>query len=78
MFHVKQITFKAIARGTDVHKVDIYSIKDIVKLALSVFINGGYRYCDTRRSSADCTALQAKKLAIKNQFNNFIALYLNF
>ena len=42
MFHVKQITFKAIVRGADVREVDIYSIKDIVKLTLSVFINGGY------------------------------------
>ena len=50
----------------------------MVKLALSVFINGGCRYGDTRQSSSDCTALQAKKLAIKNQLNNFIELYLNF
>lgn len=42
MFHVKQITFKAIARGADVREVDIYSIKDMVKLAFICFINGGY------------------------------------
>lgn len=42
MFHVKQIAFKAVVRGTDVHETEIYSIKDMVKLALSVFINGGY------------------------------------
>ena len=78
MFHVKQITFGVIVRGADVREVDIYSIKDIVKLTLFVFINGGCRYCDTRQSFADCAVLQAKKLAIKNQFNNFIELYLNF
>lgn len=42
MFHVKQIAFSVIIRGADMREVDIYSIKDMVKLALSVFINGGY------------------------------------
>ena len=36
------------------------------------------RYCYNRHSFADCTVLQAKKLAIKNQLNNFITLYLIF
>ena len=60
MFHVKQITFKAIVRGADVREVGIYSIKDIVKLTLSVFINGGCRYCDNRHSFADCDVLRAR------------------
>ena len=37
MFHVKQITFKAIVRVADVREVDIYSIKDMVKLAFICF-----------------------------------------
>lgn len=37
MFHVKQITFGVIVRGADVREVDIYSIKDMVKLAFIFF-----------------------------------------
>lgn len=36
------------------------------------------RYCYNRHLFADCTVLQAKNIAIKNQFNYFIALYLIF
>lgn len=36
------------------------------------------RYCYNRQSFADCIFLQAKNLAIKNQLNNFIELYLDF
>lgn len=74
MFHVKQITFGVIVRYAYTRYADIYSIKDMVKLTLSVFINGGCRYCDNRQSFADCAVLQAKNIAIKNQLNNFIEL----
>lgn len=37
MFHVKQIAFSVIIRGADVRELDIYSIKDMVKLAFICF-----------------------------------------